>query len=98
METASGAQLKRGRVMRTSTKIVFVLGVLTLPAGGAGIVFLILGLLDYYVLTKETTHFLSRDNPAEPVAEKPGKFLPIAVATLVALMLIGLVASVALKS
>jgi hypothetical protein len=64
-EGPSGAQLRHPRVMTTSTKVVLIIGVVGLLAGGAGILFLILGAADY-AMTKEQNHFLNRENPSRP--------------------------------
>ena len=72
-EGVSGAQLKRPRVMLTQTKVVLAIGVVGLFAFGIGLLFILVGLLDYYVGQKELSHFLSRENPSMPRNyRKPG--------------------------
>jgi hypothetical protein len=65
-EGRSGVQMKHPRVMRNSTKIVLALGIVGLVAAGAGVVLIILGLIDYSALTTEQSYFLNRDAPAIP--------------------------------
>lgn len=96
-EGPSGAQMKRPRVMRASTKLVIALGVVAVPLMGAGLVLLGLGALDYYILTKEASHFLNRERPAEPRPEKSSGFTAIALGALAALLLFGALASSALN-
>lgn len=88
-EGPSGAQIKRPRIMRTQTKVVLFVGFLLLIAYGAGLLFLIIGGIDY-AMTRPGAHFVSRESPTLP---KPGpgmsaasKTVWIVFATLVALV------------
>jgi hypothetical protein len=66
-EGPSGAQLKRPRQMMTQTKVVLILGgVCLLLYWPLALLLIPVALLDYFVMTKERTFFLSRETPEMP--------------------------------
>lgn len=73
-EGPSGAQLKRPRQMMKQTKgCLIVGGVCLLLFWPLALLLIAVAAFDYFVFTKERTHFLSRDVPllpAEPVKKK----------------------------
>jgi hypothetical protein len=94
-EGASGAQMKLPRAMRFSTKLVFAVGIIGLLAFGLGIILIILGLIDYYALTKEESYFLSRETPGMPILKHQGFsfFTKVLIGFFFLVMLIGLLSS-----
>ncbi len=66
-EGPSGAQLKRPRQMMTQTKVCLIAGgVMLLFYWPVALLLIAVATFDYFVMTKERTHFLGRENPALP--------------------------------
>lgn len=59
-EGPSGAQLEKPRAMKPVDKLALVVGVLTLPFAGVGLIFIIAAVLDYVFFTKAESKFLDR--------------------------------------
>lgn len=69
-EGPSGAQMKRPRQMMTQTKVCLIIGgVCLLFYWPIALLLIAVAAFDYFVFTKERTHFLSREAPMLP----PGK-------------------------
>ena len=101
-EGASGAQLKKAKVMSAADKWCIGIGVVGLVAGGLGVVLILIGVLDYAFFTKEQTGFLSRENPQWPPAEakkKPAINLGrLALGLLIAIAALGAIMALATRS
>lgn len=84
-EGASGAQLKKAKTMRSADKWCIGLGVPLLLVG-AGLLLIIIGLLDYAFFTKDQLYFLRRETPAMPPEDKTGSVSLGRIALLLAII------------
>ena len=64
-EGPSGIQLAGTKQMRGLDKACLVFGVCTLIFWGIGLIFILIAVLDYALMTKRPTKFLVRPSPAE---------------------------------
>lgn len=64
-ENPSGAQLRLPKKMRTADKVCIGIGIPLLFVG-AGLLLILIGLIDYAAYTKDRDYFLRRELPAMP--------------------------------